>query len=94
MRVMVALSFGVWLAACTPFSRKMDSWIGHPVQQWLDIPDKGGERLEEIRGPDRLGNRVYVISIERNCHVFWTVDAQGIMRSWQSEGAACKYYTN
>jgi hypothetical protein len=70
----------------------MASWVGVPMKQWLDIPDKGGEYVEEIRGPDANGDRVYVIHIERKCRLFWTVNSHGIITAWSSEGSACKYY--
>ena len=83
------------LAGCyTKFSTKMDSWIGAPIQDWIDIPDKGTEVLEEVQGPDAEGNKVYVIRIEKKCRVFHTVNASGIITAWRSEGSACKHYTN
>jgi hypothetical protein len=87
----VALLFGA--AACTPFSKKMDSWTGQPIERWLAIPDKGGEHVQEVRGPDEQGTKIYVISISKHCQVFWTVNAQGIITAWRSEGSGCKYLT-
>jgi hypothetical protein len=72
----------------------MDSWIGQPVEKYLAIPDKGTEKIEEVRGPDERGHKIYVISIEKQCRFFWDVDAQGIVTAWRSEGSHCKYYTN
>ena len=80
------------LAACTPFDTKLDSWNGHPIQEWLAIPDKGGEHVIEIRGPDAAGQLVYVIAVSKDCTVFWTVDEAGIIVSWKHDGAACKHY--
>jgi hypothetical protein len=81
------------LAACTPFSSKLDSWNGAPIQAWLDIPDKGGEKVTEIRGPDDAGNRIYVVAVSKQCTVFWTVNDAGIIVAGRYEGSACKYYT-
>jgi hypothetical protein len=55
---------------------------------------RGDTKLEEIRGPDRYGNRIYVMSIGKKCLKFWTVDAQGIITGGRHEGSACKYLTN
>jgi hypothetical protein len=90
----VAIFCLLLLSSCGSFSSKMDSWIGRPMQERLDILGTGGDQLEEVTNPDQNGNRVYVTSTKRGCRMFWTVDAQGIMRSWRSEGSACKYYTN
>ncbi len=78
----------------TRFSVKMNNWIGHPIQQWLDIPDKGGAYVEEIRGPDENGNRIYVTYIRPRCRAFRTVDAEGIITGWTSESSGCKRYIN
>ena len=78
----------------TRFSVKMNNWIGHPIQEGLDIPEKGGEYVEEIRGPDEDGNRIYVIHVGRRCRTFQTVNAQGLITGWTSEGSGCKGYVN
>jgi hypothetical protein len=72
----------------------MDSWVGQPIAPYLAIPDRGGETLEEVRGPDANGNKTYVFRLDKTCRVFWNVDGGGIVRSWESEGSGCKYYTN
>jgi len=92
---LVALIGLLNLAGCyTSFSSKMDSWIGTPIQDWINIPDKGGETIEEVQGPDAKGDKIYVIRIEKKCRLFYTVNAQGIITAWRSEGSACKHYTN
>ena len=95
LRLTVLISL-LSLAGCyTSFSSKMDSWIGAPIQNWLDLLDKrGGDVLEEVQGPDAEGNKVCVIRIEKKCRVFHTVNANGIITAWRSEGSACKHYTN
>lgn len=80
------------LVACTSFDSKLDSWNGHPIQAWLDIPNKGGERVTEIRGPDAAGNKIYVVAVSQKCTVFWTVNNAGIIVSGTHEGSACKHY--
>lgn len=81
------------LVACTSFDSKLDSWNGHPIQEWLDIPDKGGERVTEIRGPDAAGNKIYVVAVSKKCTVFWTVNDAGIIIAGTHEGSDCKFYT-
>lgn len=80
------------LAACSSFASTMNSWIGKPIEPYLAIQDRGGETLDEIRGPDERGHKIYVFTVEKNCRVFWDVDAQGIVTGWKSEGWACKHY--
>lgn len=80
------------LAACTPFDAKLDSWVGHPIQQWVATRSNGRERTEVTAGTDAAGNSTYVTFISSDCTVFWTVDPHGIMLRWRHEGSACKYY--
>lgn len=88
--IYIALGF---LSACTSFDRKLYTWIGTPIKDYLSV----GGRLppEEIRGPDAQGHRTYVARIEKgeNCIVYWDVDADGIIRGWKHEGSSCKHYT-
>ena len=65
---------------------------GRSIEEWLAIPDKGRERVEEVRGPHAAESKVYVIWIEAHCRVFWTVNTEGIITGWRSEGSACKHY--
>jgi hypothetical protein len=81
------------VGGCTPFADKMDSWVGHPIAPYLNVKDPGREILEEVRGPDELGNKTYVFRLDKNCSFSWLVDSSGIIRSWTSEGSSCKYYT-
>jgi hypothetical protein len=87
--VLVALNF---LSACTSFNRSVDTWVGAPIKDYLEVP--GQLPPVDIRGPDEKGNRIYVVRIEKgaDCVVFWNVDTHGIIRGWTHEGSSCKFY--
>ena len=88
------VSIAMLAGGCTPFADKMDSWVGHPIAPYLDLTNRGrGDTLEEVQGPDALGNKTYVFRVDKNCRFAWLVDSSGIIRSWTSEGSSCKYYT-
>jgi hypothetical protein len=82
---------GVLMAACTPFSTKMNSWIGTSIDRYMAVPGRDRE-LVEVRGPDSEGNKTYSFRIERKCSYEWLVDPSGKLKLWTSQGPACKGY--
>ena len=91
--VTILATAAILTTACISFAKKNDSWIGIPIERYLNISDTRA-RIEETRGPDLRGHKIYVEWVEKKCRVYWDVDAGGIITSWRSEGSACKYYTN
>jgi hypothetical protein len=89
--IRVVATAAILATACTPFATKKDLWVGFPIDRYLDIYDTRA-RIEETRGPDARGNKIYVERIEKQCRVYWDVDAGGIITGWRSEGSACKHY--
>ena len=84
--------FAISVMGCQSFDRKLDSWVGAPIERFLSVPDQLPP--EAIRGPDEQGHRTYVTRIGRkDCMVYWNVDGAGIIRGWRHEGSSCKYYT-
>jgi len=77
-------------SACTSFATKVDSWVGNPITDRLDL---NKSRIEKNSAPDVQGNTIYVEEWDKGCRVFWTVNTAGIIAAWKSEGKACKYYT-
>lgn len=88
--LMIAVAF---ITGCTPFSDKMKSWVGSPIERRLNI-EGARELIHKADGPDSRGHTIYVEWVEKKCQVFWDVDSDGIIAEWRSEGSACKYYTN
>jgi len=89
--IRVMATAAVLATACTPFATKMDSWVGIPIQRRLNF-DEGRAQIQATGVPDTSGQVVYVERIEKKCHVYWDVDAAGVITGWRSEGSACKHY--
>lgn len=82
---------GLTLAGCTSFDSKMQSWVGHPIQQILDIVE---DEPVSKSAPDAEGRIEYAISArpKDDCVIHFLVNQSGIIVGWSSEGRWCRSF--
>jgi hypothetical protein len=79
------------LSACTWLPDK--TWVGDPIEEWLEIPGARAT-VTGVSGPDEQGRTTVAVTLDKNCHFVWYVDAQGVIIGWRAKNHECRTRVN